>query len=143
MLGKTDDNPSQVSETIFVFLRLFCKNCSTQTKNVSLSARLFYLFSPRFEFLPLPTPVRLQKFEFFLISRLGLQKTPTASPQRGKTPRTSVLDMTLNNLMVRLPPVLGNLEYPFMVIAQVLPLWPGVVAPDSILSMGQIEVFGI
>ena len=35
-------------------------------------------------------------------SRLGLQNTLTASLQRGKTPSTSVLDLTLNNLMVRL-----------------------------------------
>ena len=33
---------------------------------------------------------------------MGLQNTPTQSLQRGKTPPTSVLDMTLNNLMVRL-----------------------------------------
>ena len=31
-----------------------------------------------------------------------LQNTPTASLQRGKTPPMSVLDMTLNNQMVRL-----------------------------------------
>ena len=40
-------------------------------------------------------------FIFLLPSRLGLKNTPTASLQRGKTPPTSVLDMTLNNLMVR------------------------------------------
>ena len=34
-------------------------------------------------------------------SQLGLQNTLTASLQRDKTPLTSVLDMTLNNLMVR------------------------------------------
>ena len=33
---------------------------------------------------------------------LGLRDTLTASLQRGKTPPVSVLDMTLNNLMVRL-----------------------------------------
>ena len=36
-----------------------------------------------------------------LPSWLGLENTPTASLQRGKAPPTSVLDMTLNNLMVR------------------------------------------
>ena len=42
-------------------------------------------------------------FFFFLPSRLGLWNTPTPSLQRGKNPApTSVLDMTLNNLMVRL-----------------------------------------
>ena len=35
-------------------------------------------------------------------SQLGLQNTLTASLQRGKLPPTNVLDMTLNNLMVRL-----------------------------------------
>ena len=34
-------------------------------------------------------------------SRLRLQNTPTTSPQKGKTPSTSVLIMTLDNLMVR------------------------------------------
>ena len=33
---------------------------------------------------------------------VGLQNTPTASLQRSKTPPMSILDMTLNNLMVRL-----------------------------------------
>ena len=41
-------------------------------------------------------------FGNFWPSRLGLQNTPTASPQRGKTPPTNVLDMTRNNLIVRL-----------------------------------------
>ena len=36
------------------------------------------------------------------VSWLGLSITPTAHLQRGKIPATSVLDMTLNNLMVRL-----------------------------------------
>ena len=35
-------------------------------------------------------------------SRLELQNTPTASLQRGKTPPISVLDKTLNNLIVKL-----------------------------------------
>ena len=33
---------------------------------------------------------------------LGLQNTPTASRQKGKIPTVSVLDMTLNNLKVKL-----------------------------------------
>ena len=32
-------------------------------------------------------------------SRLGLQNTPTASLQKGKTPQTSILDMTLKTLI--------------------------------------------
>ena len=35
-------------------------------------------------------------------SRLGVQNTPTVSLQRSTTPPASVLDMTVNNLMVRL-----------------------------------------
>ena len=49
-------------------------------------------------------------------NQLGLQNALTASLQRGKTPPTSVLDMTLNNLMVRAK-ALGNVEYPFIAIA--------------------------
>ena len=35
-------------------------------------------------------------------SQLGLENAPTASLQRGKILLTSILDMTLNNLMVTL-----------------------------------------
>ena len=35
-------------------------------------------------------------------NQMGLQNTPTAFLRRGKTLPMSVLDMTLNNLMVRL-----------------------------------------
>ena len=35
-------------------------------------------------------------------SRQGMQNAPTASLQKGKTSPTSVLNMKLNNLMVRL-----------------------------------------
>ena len=43
-----------------------------------------------------------ENFKIFWTSRLELQNTLTASLQKGKTPPKSVLDMTLNNLMVRL-----------------------------------------
>ena len=48
-------------------------------------------------------------------SRLGLQNTLTVSLQRAKTSLTSVLGMTLNNLMIRLQyaGALGNAEYLF------------------------------
>ena len=52
--------------------------------------------------------------------------------------------MTPNNLMVtfRNAGSLGNAEYSFSDVTpnQVLPLLPGVVALDSVLSMGQIEL---
>ena len=73
--------------------------------------------------------------------RLGLQNTLTASLQRGKTPQTSIRDMTLT---IRWwgscnAGALWNVEYPSL---PSLPgsLWPGVVASDRILSIGQIEL---
>ena len=46
--------------------------------------------------------MKFDKYEVCLPSQLGLKNTLTAPLQRGKTPPlTSVLDMTLNNLMMR------------------------------------------
>ena len=65
------------------------------------------------------------------------QYTPTESSQRGKTPRKSVLDMageapvTLELWVTRSIPSLPSLPGPF---------WLGVVAPDRVLCIGQIEV---
>ena len=42
------------------------------------------------------------KYNVHWPSQLKLQNTPTASLQRGKTPSTNVLDMTLSKMMVRL-----------------------------------------
>ena len=61
----------------------------------------------------------------------------TASLQRGKTPQTSVLYMTLNNLIeapitLRL---LGMQNTPSLPSPQNL-FWPGVVTPDRVLSIG-------
>ena len=55
----------------------------------------------------------------------------------GKTSASSVQDMTLNNLMVRF-----QYCWSFGECIPLLPgpLWPGVVAPDRVLSMGQIEL---
>ena len=50
-------------------------------------------------------------------------------------PSTSVLDMTLNNLMV-LYGIWSTLSLPSVPG----PRWPGVVAPDMFQSMGQIEL---
>ena len=47
-------------------------------------------------------------------SQLGHKSTPTASLLRGKTPPTSVLYMTLNNLMIT--GAWGNAENPFIAI---------------------------
>ena len=64
-----------------------------------------------------------------------------ASPQRGKTLSTSVLDMTLNNLMAGLQScwVLEQFEVPPALPWLPGSLWPGVVVLDKVLSMGQIE----
>ena len=69
-------------------------------------------------------------------SRVGLQNTPTASLQRGKTLPTSVLDMILNNLMLELWEMWSTPSSPSLPG----PLWPGVVTPDRVLFMGQIEL---
>ena len=53
---------------------------------------------------------------------------------------TSALDITLYNLTVRpYSGALRNAEYPFIVIAPRITL-PGVIAPDRVLSMGEIEL---
>ena len=61
----------------------------------------------------------------------------TASLQRGKTSQMSVLDMSLNAVMLKLwgmrsTPLLPSLPGSF---------WTGVVSPDRVLSMGQIVPF--
>ena len=71
-------------------------------------------------------------------SQLGQQNTPTASLQRSKIPPTSVLDITLSNLISNAGD-LGNTEYHLLLLLP-SPLWPGVVAPDRVLSMDQIEL---
>ena len=65
--------------------------------------------------------------------------------QIGKTSHTtSVLDMTLNNLMVSFSNAgaLENVEYPFIAITPRSTLL-GVVAPDRVLSMLQRKLFDI
>ena len=57
-----------------------------------------------------------------LPSQLELKNTPTASLQRGKTsPPTSVLDITLNNPMVRFQYCWSTPSLPLLPD----PLWPG------------------
>ena len=65
-----------------------------------------------------------------------LLSTSGAAPlQRGKTPLTNVLDMTLKNLLglwkMRRTPLLPSLPGP---------RWPGVVVSDRVLYIGQIEL---
>ena len=61
--------------------------------------------------------------------------------QRGKTPSMSLLDTTQDNLMMRLKMLelwrmRSNPSSPWLPG----PLWPGLVAPDRALFMGQIEL---
>ena len=72
-------------------------------------------------------------------SWLGLYNTSTASLRRGKTQAMSILIMTLNYLMAIFSGALGNMENPLIAIS-LSPLWPGVVAPDRVLFMGQIKL---
>ena len=71
-------------------------------------------------------------------SRLGQHKTPTAYLQKGKTPPTSVLDMTLINL-IELWEIWGSPSLPSLPG----PFYPGVITLDRVLSMGQIKLFHI
>ena len=68
----------------------------------------------------------------------GGHNTPNAYLRRSKTPEPSVLDMTLNNLMVRLWGMRSTLSLPSLQ----RPPWPGVVAPDRLWEQfkGQIEL---
>ena len=79
-----------------------------------------------------------------LYSRPGLQNILTASLQRGKPlPHSmSVLDMTSKNLMVRLSNILklwGMRSTPSLPLFSGPP-FHGVLAPDRVRSMGQIEL---
>ena len=57
-------------------------------------------------------------------------------------PPMSVLDMILNNLMVTVPVMLElwRMQSTSLLPSLPGPLWPGLVAPDRVLSMGQIEI---
>ena len=62
--------------------------------------------------------------------------------QRGQNSPTIVRDMTLNCIWQwgSIPSALGNVEYLFIAITSG-PLRPGVVVPDRVPSVGQIELF--
>ena len=56
----------------------------------------------------------------------------------------SVLDMTLSNMMVRLQYAgVFGMQSTSSLPSLMGPLWPGVVAPDRVLFMRQIELFDI
>ena len=78
--------------------------------------------------------------------RLRLWNIPTASLQRDKTPPTNMfLLYNIKQYDGEAPVMLelwGILSTPSLPSLPGL-LWPGEVAPDRILSMGQIELFDI
>ena len=76
------------------------------------------------------------------LSRLGLQNTPTASLQRGKTSPNECPDYDTKQSDGEAPVMLELLGVQSNPLLPSLPgpLWPRVVAPDRVLSMGQIEL---
>ena len=73
---------------------------------------------------------------------MGLQNTPTTSLQRGKTPPMSVLNYDIKQSDGEapvMPELWGMWSYPLLPLLPG-PIWPGVVALDRVLSMGQIEL---
>ena len=78
-------------------------------------------------------------------SRLRPQNTPIASMQRDKTPpqRVSWYDTNQSDGEVPVMQELLGMQSPSSLPSLPSPLWPGVVALDRILSMGQIELFDI
>ena len=73
--------------------------------------------------------------------QLELNNTSTESLQRCKTHSPSVLGITLTIWWCYSSNAgaLGNAEYPSWPSLQ-CPLWPGGIAPDRVLSLGQIEL---
>ena len=77
---------------------------------------------------------------FFLVQFAGAAEyTSCISAGRGETPPTSLRDMILNNLMVRLLELWGMQGTPLVPSLPGL-LWPGVVAADRVLFVDQIEL---
>ena len=80
----------------------------------------------------------LHSNSFKWLSQLGLLNMPTVSLQRGKTPGYDGKQSDSEALVM--------LEFWGRQSASSLPslpFWLGVVAPDRVLSMGQIELFNI
>ena len=72
---------------------------------------------------------------------MGLQNTLIASLQMDKTPRTDILDMSLNNLIGRATVMLVLWGLWSTTSRSLLTgaLWPGVVAPYRVQSISEIE----
>ena len=70
----------------------------------------------------------------------AIEYTDSTSAEGWDPTPTSVLDMTLNNLMKSWSFVECRVHLHWHLSG---PLWPGVVAPDRVLSTSQIELFDI
>ena len=81
-------------------------------------------------------------FNCVLPSRLGLLNTLTAPLQRGKTPPHECPRYDTKQSDGEVPVMLGPWGIWSALSLPLLPgpLWPGMVAPDRVLSMGYIEV---
>ena len=75
-------------------------------------------------------------------SHLVLQNTPTASPQKGKTPPNEYPDYDNEQSDGEVPVMqeLQGMRNTSLLPSLRGPFWSGVVAPDRVLSMGQIEL---
>ena len=139
MILLTSKNPS--TWTVLVFLLVF-----------SLWRWKFSLTTLRFDFWVMPKNLFLflswwsaNNVWFYLKTiawgvLLGLQNTLTASLQKGTTP-TSLLDITQKSdseawVILEL---WGKRSTPSLPPLSSLP-WPGVIAPDRVLSLSQIEL---
>ena len=86
---------------------------------------------------------KLNNSILILPSWLGLSNTPTALLQRGKTflPQwVSCYDTKQSDGEVPVMLELWGMQSTFSLALLSGPLWPGVVAPDKSLPMGQIEL---
>ena len=84
----------------------------------------------------------LHQMQFSSVS-WGCKNTPTASLQKGKTPPHNECpryDTKQSHIEVRVMLELWGMWSTPSLPSLPGPLWPGVVAPDRILSMGQIEL---
>ena len=74
-------------------------------------------------------------------SRLGLQNTPTVTQQRMRLPqRVSCYDTKQSDGKVPVMLEVWGMRSNPLLPSLPGPLWPGVIAPDRVLSMCQIEI---
>ena len=79
------------------------------------------------------------------LSRMGLLNTPTSSSQKGKSLQNECPVYNTKHTDSEVPVMLElwRMQSTPPLPSVPGPLWPGVVAPDRVLSMGQIELLEI